>query len=1088
MEIAVIRVILLGLISGLTNGAGVLPDGPLNAAVGGTVTFTTTLTPTENPFISLTWRFDERHIITSNTANITNPEYEGRITFFKSIGSLELRNLTLNDRGEYTVTILPHGAGELAGKRTLNIYEPIDSVRAEASSTDLMEFSSVRLSCSSSGSSLSFLWMNGSSEVTASDRVHLTDGGSTLTITNVLRYDQGPFRCYVSNPVSDGTSDTINLIISYGPENTNLKLSPSQEYFEKGSNISLSCSADSRPEAHFNWFLNGEELPDTGPELRLVNVQESGNYSCRASNIKTLRSETSVQSRVSVLERISGASVTSSTNLAMEGNSVNLTCDAAGSVFNRKWMKDGSDLTPADNMIFYDEHRVLSFQPLKKTDSGEYSCNVSNPVSNEEARYIMVVNYGPENVQITGPREIHPDQTFTLTCSAESEPPAHYTWILNGAEIHSSAVYTKENTEPSDSGNYTCQASNTVTVRSSSAVHGLTVTAGGGLSAGAIAAIIITCLIVTAASAAGGYYIYKKKVNNKPQLNNTVQLQQPNQEHVYENASPVYENVKFRGLKQITLFCFILDDALDEMEIAVKHVILLGLISGLTNGAGVLPDGPLNAAVGGTVTFTTTLTPTENPVFSVTWRFDERHVITSNTANITASEYEGRITLFIYTGSLELRNLALNDRGEYRVTITPHGAAELVGRTTLNVYEPIDSVRAEANSTDLVEFSSVCLSCSSSGSSPSFFWMNGSSEVTASDRVQLTDGGSTLTITNVLRYDLGPFRCNVSNPVSDGTSDTINLIISYGPENTNLKLSPSQEYFEKGSNISLSCSADSRPEAHFNWFLNGEELPDTGPELRLVNVQERQSGNYSCQASNFKTLRSETSVSSHVSVLGASITSSTNLLIEGNSVNLTCDAVGPSITRKWMKDGSDLTPADNMIFYNENRVLSFQPLKKTDGGEYSCHVSNSINTVEARYIMVVNYGPENVQITGNNEIHLGQSFTLNCSAESGPSASYTWILNGAEIQNVAVYIKENAETSDSGNYTCLAKNNITETSASAFHVLTVPGKLFFNSSSYITFTVCNRCLSAGAIAAIVITCLIVTGTASAVGGYYIYKK
>uniref|UniRef100_UPI0037E8EC0F carcinoembryonic antigen-related cell adhesion molecule 8-like n=1 Tax=Semicossyphus pulcher TaxID=241346 RepID=UPI0037E8EC0F len=538
MEIAVIRVILLGLISGLTNGAGVLPDGPLNATVGGTVTLTTTLTPTENPVFSVIWRFGDKNIITLTNTNTTAPEYEGRITLFIYTGSLELRNLALSDSGEYTVTILPHGAAELVGRTTLNVYEPIDSVRAEANSTDLVELSSVRLSCSSSGSSLSFLWMNGSSEVTASDRVHLTDGGSTLTITNVLCYDQGPFRCNVSNPVSDGTSDTINLIISYGPENTNLKLSPSQEYFEKGSNISLSCSAVSRPEAHFNWFLNGEELPDTGPELRLVNVQESGNYSCRASNIKTLRSETSVQSRVSVL----GASITSSPNLPSEGNSVNLTCDAVGPSITRKWMKDGSDLSLADNMMFYDVNRVLSFQPLKKTDGGEYSCHVSNTINTVEARYIMVVNYGPENVQIKGDNETQRGQTFTLTCSAESEPSASYTWILNGKEIYSSAVYTKS-AEPSDSGNYTCQVMNSVTMRSSSKVHGLTVTAGGGLSAGAIAAIIITCLIVTAASAAGGYYIYKKKVNNKPQLNNTVQLQQPNQEHVYENASLVYENV-----------------------------------------------------------------------------------------------------------------------------------------------------------------------------------------------------------------------------------------------------------------------------------------------------------------------------------------------------------------------------------------------------------------------------------------------------------------------------------------------------------------------------------------------------------------
>uniref|UniRef100_UPI0037E89C0C carcinoembryonic antigen-related cell adhesion molecule 5-like n=1 Tax=Semicossyphus pulcher TaxID=241346 RepID=UPI0037E89C0C len=489
MEIAVIRVILLGLISGLTNGAGVLPDGPLNAAVGGTVTLTTTLTPTENPVFSVIWRFGDKNIITLTNTNTTAPEYEGRITLFIYTGSLELRNLALSDSGEYRVSITPHGAAELVGRTTLNVYEPIDSVRAEANSTDLVELSSVRLSCSSSGSSLSFLWMNGSSEVTASDRVHLTDGGSTLTITN-------------------------RFLLSDGPENTNLKLSPSQEYFEKGSNISLSCSADSRPEAHFNWFLNGEELPDTGPELRLVNVQESqsGNYSCRAFNIKTLRSETSVQSRVSVLEKVSSASITSSPNLPSEGNSVNLTCDAVGPSITRKWMKDGSDLSLADNMMFYDVNRVLSFQPLKKTDGGEYSCHVNNTINTVEARYIVVVNYGPENVQIKGDNETQRGQTFTLNCSAESEPSASYTWILNGKEIHSSAVYTKENTEPSDSGNYTCQVMNSVTMRSSSKVHGLTVTAGGGLSAGAIAAIIIiTCLIVTAASAAGGYYIYKKK-------------------------------------------------------------------------------------------------------------------------------------------------------------------------------------------------------------------------------------------------------------------------------------------------------------------------------------------------------------------------------------------------------------------------------------------------------------------------------------------------------------------------------------------------------------------------------------------------
>lgn len=92
-------------------------------------------------------------------------------------------------------------------------------------------------------------------------------------------------------------------------------------------------------------------------------------------------------------ERISGAAVTSSTNLLIEGNTVNLTCDAAaGSGFTRQWTKDDSDLIPNDNITLHDNNRVFSFNSLNKKDSGGYSCKISNPVSNNEATYITVVN------------------------------------------------------------------------------------------------------------------------------------------------------------------------------------------------------------------------------------------------------------------------------------------------------------------------------------------------------------------------------------------------------------------------------------------------------------------------------------------------------------------------------------------------------------------------------------------------------------------------------------------------------------------------------------------------------------------------
>ncbi|XP_035771401.1 carcinoembryonic antigen-related cell adhesion molecule 1-like [Neolamprologus brichardi] len=396
-DILVIYFFIFGSISGFTEGAGVLPDDRLNAAVGETVMFNTTVTPTEKPFQSVNWSFNfSKPIIVINSQETIGPEYEGRITFFPSTASLELRSLTLDDTGPYSVSIMHDGLIP-SGQTTLVIYEKVSNVLVTSSSTDLVEFSgSVSLSCSASGSSLSFLWLNGSSEVTASDRVQLTDGGSSLTIINVTRFDQGPFRCRVSNPVSTVTSDPVNLFISYGPENINLILPPPQGYFAVGSDTSLTCSVGSRPPAQFNWFLNGDQLLDTGSELRLMNVEmsQSGNYSCQAFNSKTLRSQTSEPSAITVLEKISGPSIllNSSTNLPAVGTSVSLSCEASGSVFTRNWMKDGSKLTLTDNMIFSDNNRVLTFNTVKRKDEGEYFCNISNPVSSDGVKYVLIVN------------------------------------------------------------------------------------------------------------------------------------------------------------------------------------------------------------------------------------------------------------------------------------------------------------------------------------------------------------------------------------------------------------------------------------------------------------------------------------------------------------------------------------------------------------------------------------------------------------------------------------------------------------------------------------------------------------------------
>ncbi|XP_067456289.1 carcinoembryonic antigen-related cell adhesion molecule 6-like [Thunnus thynnus] len=352
------------------------------------MTFTTTVTPPGTPFLAVTWSFVDIHgakinIVTSTQVNITGVAYTDRVTLFRSTGSLELKNLTLNDTGEYTVTVIPSGGAQLRGNCRLVIHAPVSNVNVTSNTTDLMEFSSsVSLSCSSSGSSLTFLWLNSSSEVVASERVQLIGGGRTLTIVNVTRYDRGPYRCHVFNPVSNGTSDPVNLSIIFGPDNINLTKSPSQEYYDEGSDITLMCSAASSPSALFQWFLDGQLLSDTGPVFRLMNIHmsQSGNYSCQAFNNKTLNHQTSQPAAISVLKSpISNVVITpNTTDLVEFSSSVSLSCSSSGSFPSFLWLNGSSDVTASEKVQLTDEAPVSNVVVISNTTSLlEFNSSVS---------------------------------------------------------------------------------------------------------------------------------------------------------------------------------------------------------------------------------------------------------------------------------------------------------------------------------------------------------------------------------------------------------------------------------------------------------------------------------------------------------------------------------------------------------------------------------------------------------------------------------------------------------------------------------------------------------------------------------------
>lgn len=99
-----------------------------------------------------------------------------------------------------------------------------------------------------------------------------------------------------------------------------------------------------------------------------------------------------------------------------------------------------------------------------------------------------------------------------------------------------------------------------------------------------------------------------------------------------------------------------------------------------------LPHDSLNATLGASVTFSTTIPQQEEPFTLIDWKFNGKTIIFFNEKIEITPGYEDKANISLSTGAMELRNLSVNDGGQYRVIITPRLQPALEGTTTLNVY------------------------------------------------------------------------------------------------------------------------------------------------------------------------------------------------------------------------------------------------------------------------------------------------------------------------------------------------------------------------------------------------------------------
>ncbi|XP_078287764.1 pregnancy-specific beta-1-glycoprotein 4-like isoform X1 [Rhinoraja longicauda] len=242
------------------------------------------------------WSFKGRTIINwIGTTSLIHANYSSRVKISYTTGTLAMETVTERDSGDYIVTVNAQSTSiQASATIKLLALEPVSTPNITASASSLIEYNdTMDLACLATGTDISYTWIGDGSEIANGGSLELSAGNTTLTITGVLRSD-GPFVCRASNPVSIETSQPFHLNVFYGPDLPIIIPDPNVPLYNSGTEVTLTCSAESEPSAQLEWFLQGD-LVQSGDQLTFpkVSADDSGSYLCSAFNNVTGRFRTS---------------------------------------------------------------------------------------------------------------------------------------------------------------------------------------------------------------------------------------------------------------------------------------------------------------------------------------------------------------------------------------------------------------------------------------------------------------------------------------------------------------------------------------------------------------------------------------------------------------------------------------------------------------------------------------------------------------------------------------------------------------------------------------------------------------------------
>ncbi|XP_016304285.1 B-cell receptor CD22-like isoform X1 [Sinocyclocheilus anshuiensis] len=290
----------------------------------------------------------------------------------------------------------------------------------------------------------------------------------------------------------------------------------SPERVTEGDSVRLTCKSSCAltDRATFIWYRNSQPLTerrDRNNQLLLQSVrrEDAGRYSCALHGHTYI--SPAVYLNVTYPPKSVSVSISPSGEI-VEGDSVTLNCSSnSNPPVENSWFKGG---------MFVGSGRIYSISNISSDHSEEYKCKSRNKHGERYSDAVTLnIMYSPKNVSVSISPSGEKEDSVTLICSSDSNPPAENIWFN---ENQSSAVGSGQSFSALQSGRFYCEAYNQHGSQRSDAV---TVTVKGGdktvlYAAVAIAAgcglLFLICIIMFIRKTKSGVADVRQKQVQQP--------------------------------------------------------------------------------------------------------------------------------------------------------------------------------------------------------------------------------------------------------------------------------------------------------------------------------------------------------------------------------------------------------------------------------------------------------------------------------------------------------------------------------------------------------------------------------------------